>query len=125
MSWPLLEPALVAGIRDHTGKRTATKVAANVEALDGFVRVSRGPGSDDTITDSTLVDVECFHPDYGAAAVLAELVRQWFLTLTGQRVGGVLVDSSRTATSPMWVDYRNPKVNRFVASYRIEYRRNF
>jgi hypothetical protein len=27
-----------------------------------------------------------------------------------------------TATAPAWVDYRNPGTNRFVASYRLEFR---
>lgn len=74
------------------------------------------------ITDAPLVDVECFSNTYGAADTLSEDVRQWFHALNGRTVAGVLVDRVRTASAPAWVDYQNPGTNRFVASYRLEFR---
>lgn len=121
--WPDIEKALVSHIRAETGgKRTGTKVPGDVEQLPAFIGISRGPGSDDLVTDAPVVDVETFCPDYGDAAALAEDVRQIFHALIGRRIGPVLVDRVRTTMSPSWVDYRNPGTNRFVASYRIEYR---
>ena len=121
--WPDIEKALVAHIRDSTnGTRTGTLVPSNVEELPAFIRVVRGPGTDDFITDAPSVDVETFAPAYGDAADLAEDVRQVFHALAGRRIGAVLVDRVRTNLSPSWVDYRNPATNRFVASYRIEFR---
>lgn len=121
--WPDIEKALVSHVRAETGgKRTGTRVPANVEELPAFIRISRGPGTDDTITDAPLVDVETFGQDYDTAAELAEDVRQIFHALTGRRIGPVLIDRVRTSTSPSWVDYRNPGTARFVASYRTEYR---
>lgn len=120
--WPDIEKALVAQLHAVTGEITATKVPENLGDLPGFIRIARGPGSDDMVTDAPSVDVECFKPDYGQAAALAEDVRQAFHGLIGRKAGGVLIDRVRTSVSPMWVDYRNPATNRFIASYRIEYR---
>lgn len=124
MRWPSVEKALTAAHRTETGVQTGTKVPDGVETLAKFVRIARGPGSDDTITDAPLIDVECFSNDYDTAATLAEDVRQWFHALNGRKVGAVLVDRVRTAAAPAWVDYRNPGTNRFVASYRLEFRQS-
>jgi len=121
--WPDIEKALVAHVRAETGgKQTGTLIPGNVETLPAFIRLARGPGSDDLVTDAPSVDVETFAPKYGDAASLAEDVRQIFHALIGRRVGPVLIDRVRTILSPSWVDYRNPATNRFVASYRIEFR---
>lgn len=121
-NWPDVEKALVSYLRTVTGARTATLVPSDVETLARFVRISRGPGTDDTLTDSHLVDVETFTQAYADGYTLAEEVRQAMLALSGQKAGPVLVDRVRTSGSPFWLDYKNPATNRFVASYRIEYR---
>lgn len=120
--WPDIEKALVAHLTEQSGVITGTKIPEQVEDLPGFIRISRGPGSDDLITDAPGVDVECFKPDYGEAAALAEDIRQIFHGLIGRKAGGVLIDRVRTSVTPTWVDYKNPATNRFVASYRIEFR---
>jgi len=125
MRWPSIEKALTAGIRTDLGAQVGTKVPDNVETLSKFVRVARGPGTDDMITDAPTVDVECFSNAYGTADTLAEDVRQWFHALNGRTVAGVLVDRVRTSLAPHWVDYRNPGTNRFVASYRLEFRQTY
>ena len=122
MSWPSAEIALVAYLRAETGAQTGTKVPGNVETIPRFIRVARGPGSDDLVTDSTLIDIESFTPEYGPSVNLAEEVRQAMHRLSGRKAGAVLIDRVRTSASPMWLDYKNPGTNRFVASYRIEYR---
>lgn len=124
MTWPNIEKALTKAHRTETGTQTGTLIPDNVETLAAFVRMARGPGSDDMITDSPLVDVECFSTSYTTAAELAESVRQWFHALNGRRIEGVLVDRVRTAVAPSWVDYRNPGTNRFVASYRLDFRQD-
>ena len=124
MRWQSVEKALVAGLRADLFVRVGTKVPGDVETLEKFVRVARGPGTDDLITDAPTVDVECFSNDYSTAGDLAEDVREWFHALTGRKVGAVLVDRVSTAVAPAWVDYRNPGTNRFVASYRLEHRKS-
>lgn len=122
--WPDLEKALVAHVREATGgTRTGNTVPGDVETLPAYIRIARGPGSDDLVTDAPTVDVETFAPKFGDASSLAEDVREIFHALNGRRVGPVLIDRVRTTMSPSWVDYRNPATNRFVASYRIEFRK--
>lgn len=127
MSWPSAEASLVTYLAAETGATVATRIPGNVETIPRFIRVVRGPGSDDLITDSTLIDIESFTPevtaaDYANGVSLAEEVRQAMHRLTGSKAGEVLIDRVRTSSSPMWLDYKNPATNRFVASYRIEYR---
>lgn len=122
--WPDIEKALVDHVREATGgKRTGTSIPGDVETLPAFIRIARGPGSDDLVTDAPVVDVETFATKRGDAADLAEDVREIFHSLVGRRIGPVLIDRVRTTMSPSWVDYRNPATNRFVASYRIEFRK--
>lgn len=123
-SWPDVEALAVSYLRSVLAVRVATNVPPDVETLPGFVRVSRGPGADDGITDSPLLDVETFAPTQGAAADLAEDARQAVHALSGHAVNGLLVDSTSTATGPVRVAY-GPKVERYVASYRINLRKRF
>jgi len=124
--WDDIEAALIAGIREAgITPRAATKVPTDVETLPKFVRLKRGPGADDLVTDAPLVDVETFAQTYGDSVDLAEDVRQYMHSLSGRRVAGVLVDRVRTASGPVEVDYRNPGTVRHVASYRLEYRQTY
>lgn len=122
MSWPSIEKAIVGHLTSVLGARFATRIPADVESLPRFGRIARGPGSDDLVTDSVGVDVECFAPDYGDSWDFAEATRQALHALSGAVAGGVLIDRVRTLSSPVWVDYKNPATNRFVATYRVEYR---
>lgn len=123
MSWPNLVTAYIAGIRDDLGVRSAIAAPHKVEELDGFVRVSLGPGSDDTIFDSSLLDFDVFAPKYGDAYELAERLRVWVLSTQNKKLNGTQVGRVRTATSPTEVDWGNPNVTRFVYSARISSRR--
>ena len=108
MVWPILEPELVKHLSAELG-----------------VRVARGPGTDDGLTDSPLVDVEAFAPTEIGAARLAEQARGVFHALKGgRRLAGILVDSVSTATGPAALQY-SPTISRYVASYRLHYRPNF
>lgn len=121
--WPDVQALAYAYLSTALAVRVATKVPGDVETLPGFVRVARGPGSDDGVTDSPLLDVEAFAPTESEAWDLAELAREAMHNLTGSAVNGVLVDSVSTSTAPARVDYGNPAVERFVASYRLHLRK--
>lgn len=112
---------------DLPAGRVATKVRADVDTLDAFVRVARGPGSDNEVTDSFLVDVETFTKSAQPAAAwpLAEDARAAMHAMAGASFSGALVDSVSTANSPAEIDYGNPKVTRYVASYRVNLRKVF
>lgn len=122
-SWPMLEKIAVRALNDNLARgRAATNLPAKVEEFDGFVRVTRGPGTDDGITDSPLLDVEAFHADRVKAWEIAEDARQIIHALAASNAAGHLIDGVSTATSPNYV-YYGPHVERYVASYRISYRR--
>lgn len=94
------------------------------EVLEGktFLRVMVASGDDDGINDSPTVDVEAFAPSRRGAYLLAEDARLVMLGMAGRDPSGdgrELIDSVSTAVRPRWVDYRNPKVDRVVAAYRV------
>lgn len=129
MRWPNVARVGVAYLRAETGMRTVTKLPAELEANLPLYRVTRGPGSDNKITESVLLDVETFVRNDNTAAAedalwsAAEDARQAIHALGGQVVDGSLVDTANTATAPTIVDYGNDKVLRAVASYRLEFRK--
>jgi len=123
-SWPHLEKLATSHLTEATGKRTVTRVPADLEAqaVKGLYRVTRGPGSDDGVTDSPLLDVESFGTTETQAWELAEGARQAVHKLRGRAVNGVLVDTVSTASGPVLVDWGNPGIYRYVASYRFAFR---
>ena len=120
--WPDVEKALIAHLSRELGVRAAVSTPAELEQLPGFLRITRGPGSDDGVTDSPVVDVEAFAPTRAAARDLAERARQSMHALTGRRSGGLLFDSVRTSVAPSWVGWGNTKVHRYVAVYAVQFR---
>lgn len=120
--FPLVEVVVVSALRALEGHDAGTSTPNDLGS-GIFHRVSRGPGSDDGTTDAPLVDVETFAGRRMSAAEAAEAARQAMLALTGRSVAGVLIDRVATASGPTWLDYRNPAVQRYVASYRVELRR--
>lgn len=119
MSWPNLVTAYIAGVKSNLSVGASVRAPAKVEELPGFVRVTLGPGSDDTIYDSKLVDFDVFAPTYGAANDLAESLRVWVLSTQNTVLNGSPIGRVRTATTPMEVDWGNPNVTRFVYSARV------
>lgn len=121
--WPDLEMTVGSGLRGVIPGRVVTRLPANLESVLPVTRVTRGPGSDDGVTDAPLVDVETFAGDRVTMWQVAEQTRQALHALAGTVVNGVLIDAVSTATGPVPVDYENPAVERAVASYRVELRR--
>lgn len=124
MSWPILEALAVTWLSERLGVGVSTDLPASIETRhpDGFIRVARGPGSDDGISDEPLLDVEAFHPNRVNAARLAEDARAAVHAMKARLVDGHLIDTAETASGPSWV-YYGPNVERYVASYRLSYRR--
>lgn len=86
------------------------------------VRVLLASGSDDGLTDSSLIDVESFAPTRAGAFTLAEDVRAAMAAIGAtdtSAAGDRLVDRVETATRPVWRDYRATGIHRVVASYRV------
>lgn len=104
--------------------RTVTRLPAaeRLTAALPLVRVHRVGGADDRLTDTARVDLETFAADYDTASALARTVHTAALALGNTVVDGVLVDTVETVSAPMWVDYENPNVQRFVATYEAAVR---
>ena len=120
----LIEAIVRAHLVAETGHGAGTSTPPDLEQrTDPFHRVSRAGGADDGITDAPLVDVETFAPSRHAAAQAAEEARAAMHALKANAVVGTLVDTVDTATGPVWLDYANPAVHRYVATYRLTLRR--
>lgn len=90
----------------------------------GFYRVRRIGGQPvDEVTDAAQVDVETFAVGRDAAFTLARAA--WDrLTLTPGLVGGpVRFDRITTVLAPFEAPNDNPRVTRFLATYRVTARR--
>lgn len=110
-------PALLPGV-DAVGTDTPSDLAGMV-----FVRITVAPGgTDDGLNDNVRVDVETFAPTREAAVTLGEDARQAMMRLAGTDTssnGRALVDRVSTIVRPHWRDYRNPAIQRVVATYDV------
>lgn len=127
MRFPDLESLVIGRLPQHLATSLdwcATDVPEILADKTG-VQILSGPGSDDGLTDSTLVDVSCFAPTRGGAYDLAEEVRAGMAALAAtdtSTTGDKLIDRVETATRPQWSDYQNSAIHRVVASYRVHTR---
>lgn len=121
MSWPMAEKLIIRALAAHD-VRSGVDLPGGDKALDGFVRVARGPGSDDGTTDSPLIDLEAFHADIEEAWNLSEKARQIVLSLVGSGDTGHVIDRVETASGPTRAWYGS-NLERYVSSYRVEFRR--
>lgn len=87
-----------------------------------FIQVNRVGGSDNYITDSATVDVDTFHATRAGASALARAVHAAMMRLRHTAVNGVLVDSVETITGPLWINYDDENLERYVATYSIDSR---
>lgn len=119
------EAVFLAGMATVDGlARVVTRLPAAerlVEALP-LVRVQRVGGADDRLTDTARLDLDTFAADYDSASALARAVHTAALALAHTVVSGVLIDTVETVSGPMWVDYENQDVQRFVATYEAAVR---
>src|SRR5690625_7363846 len=104
--WPDPETAVIGLLQGRiAGVHVADTVPGEVESEypEGFIRVTRGAGSDDGITDSPLMDLEAFHPDRIEAARIADEARRLMLGAVNKT--GDLFDRIQTTTYPSYVYY--------------------
>lgn len=123
MEWPDIESALITRLvaDGHQGE-VGTETYPLEGGPDRFTRLHAIGGADNGLTDAARVDVETFAASREVAMDMASELRQWMHKQAGRAVGGVLIDTVRTAQRPTQLPYRNPGVYRVVASYAVETR---
>jgi hypothetical protein len=121
--WPDVEALLVSALAGVGGaRRVGTNTPADLASWLPMIQVGRVGGADDRLSDYPHVDVDCFAASRYAAGTLAGTVRSAVLALRHTDVGGVLVDDVETLTGPMWVDYADPTIWRYLLTFEITLR---
>lgn len=118
-----VEALLVAYLAPTPGVRGASvDLPQDVLQRLPFIQINRVSGGDNYITDEATVDVESFASTRTAASAVARTVHAAMMKLRHTSVGGVLVDSVETITGPMWINYQDENLQRYVATYLVESR---
>ncbi len=101
-----------------------TVLATPATLVPPLIVVTRVGGSDDYITDVCRMQIQCFGNSHVQARNLAEACRQKILASPGDEVvAGAIIDRAVTDAAPVFVDYGQPSIHRYVASFRLEFRR--
>lgn len=126
--WPAVDKALVPAIRDLFGGHVATKFPGAIVEMarngTAVVRVRRVGGSNpDRHTDQSRVVVDVIHADEDSAEALAEAIRVWLSDTRPIRGGGVLLDGAVAEVAPVNVNFPDPDVAQYSATYLVSARR--
>lgn len=101
-----------------------TVLVTPVTLVPPLIVVRRVGGYDTYITDRCRLQVQAFGSTHVQARDLAEACRQKVLAAPGAAlVAGFVIDRAVTDSAPTFVDYGQPSIHRYVATYRLEYRR--
>lgn len=121
-----IEAALISYLPTKvTYARYAVATPGDLLAKLPFVQIRRVGGADNNISDTAVVDIDSItatdptNPNYAQARQLAEDIRAAMKSLRHTKVGNVFIDDVDVITAPIWIDYEDEHVNRFVASYQI------
>lgn len=100
-----------------------TVLATPVDLVTPLIVVRRVGGGDNKITDQPRLQVQVYGSTRAQARDLSELCRQTVLASSATLVAGVSIDQAVTESGPTFVDYGQPGIHRYIATYRLEYRR--
>lgn len=89
-----------------------------------LVVIRRTGGADDLITDVPRIQVDCFGANRRQASDMAEQCRQIILASPATGFEHTSVDQSWTESAPTFMPYADPKIQRYVATYRLALRRD-
>ena len=122
--FPDTERALVYLLADLAGGlgSIGTETPANLGTRAKYVRVRRFGGTDDGITDLSIMDIDAFATDRTTAIATAEAIRDRLYT-GPHHVDGVVLDRVVTSTSPREIPWSGDEVRRWAATYRVTARR--
>lgn len=123
MAWVNPEVMLRVMLAEQHGELTDYGVStpSDLATRLPFHRLTLVRGADDTLTDVTVVDIESFAGSRALAGQEAEAIRTVMLALQGKAdaENRWLIDSVTTILRPVWLDYRNPDIHRYVATYQL------
>lgn len=98
-------------------------LATPVDLNPPLIVVRRVGGGDNRITDQPRLQIQAYGTTRVQARDLAEECRQLILASPATAVAGTSVDRAVTESGPAFVDYGQPGIHRYIATYRLEYRR--
>lgn len=89
-----------------------------------FHRITTVGGFDDGFTDTSVFDIESFASTRFEAGAQAEEMRMLILSTAtkADTLQRWLIDTIRTTARPRWVDFRNSRIQRYVATYEVAMR---
>lgn len=123
LTWGDIEYAAMLVLRAGLPSvRVVNELPTNLETQLPLVQVQILPGGgDDQVTDTALVDVDCFAGTRTNMWDLARKARAVLLAASGQHIPGarVVIDSVETSSRPAPVSYGNPAIRRAVATYAL------
>lgn len=117
-----LESLLITALSAVAGiSRVVTRLPAGdlLTAALPVIRVHRYGGADDRVTDTGHIDLDTFAATYDDASTLARRAHTAMLGFAHTAISGIGVDTVETISAPTWVDYQNPNLSRFVATYEV------
>lgn len=97
----------------------STKTPANLLNVLPFARIQRIGGVDTTVEDEAHIDIDTFAATEAAACDLAMSARESMFGLNNKVIDGSLIDKVRTLIAPVWVDWQDENVQRYVATYTL------
>lgn len=100
-----------------------TVLATPVDLNPPLIVIRRVGGGDNRITDQPRLQIQAYGSTRLQARDLAEECRQLVLASPATQVAGVSIDNAFTESGPAFVDYGQPSIHRYIATYRLEYRR--
>lgn len=89
-----------------------------------FYLVNRLSGGDDMVSDYPTLSIHCFHTSRQSASDAADAMHAKMKALTARsavlvRGVNVGVDYIEVVETPVWVDYNDPNIKRYVGRYQL------
>lgn len=123
-TWPDVAALAQEEITARLAVPTGSATPADLHTSLPFVRVVYGPGSmpQDHVL-SVLVDLDAFASTVEASRAVAWDAADALTELAARMTGSWFVDAVEVATTPTYLSYKTPGVERHVASVRFTCRR--
>jgi hypothetical protein len=100
-----------------------TVLATPATITPPLVVIRRIGGSDDLITDTPRIQVDCFGGTRRQTADMAERCRQLILAAPATGIGTARIDQAQTVSAPTFLAYDDQHTQRTTATYHLSLRR--